>query len=156
MRKPVGGAVTPHGHWHDARTRADGTPRLHKGIYLAAPRGAVVVSPIDGVVVASTATSAPPWTGYAPVVAVWDGRDTMHVLSHLERLDVAKGQRVKEGQVVGTVGRLRHVHWEIRRRGVAVNPANIGPGVAVLAWVGLAIVAGAVAGAAVAGKRSRA
>jgi murein DD-endopeptidase MepM/ murein hydrolase activator NlpD len=47
--------------------------------------------------------------------------------AHLHRIKVDRGDRVKRGKVVGSVGHSgnasgNHVHYEIRHGGVAVDP----------------------------------
>jgi murein DD-endopeptidase MepM/ murein hydrolase activator NlpD len=47
--------------------------------------------------------------------------------AHLHRIKVDKGDRVKRGKAVGSVGHSgnasgNHVHYEIRHGGVAVDP----------------------------------
>ncbi len=125
MIRPVPGRITPHGAYGAGRPFGIPT-RRHAGIDLAAAAGARVVSPISGVVVAAEYDHRPPWRGYAPVVAVVSpDRLTLHVMSHLGRLLVRPGQAIVEGQQIATGGNLGHVHWEIRKRGVAVDPASV-------------------------------
>ena len=65
--------------------------------------------------------------GYGHVVILEhaDGLETRY--AHNRRNRVRKGQRVAAGHVVGTVGQTGnatapHLHFEIRRRGVAQDP----------------------------------
>ena len=49
---------------------------------------------------------------------------------HLSRIDVAEGDMVEQGQVLGTVGSTGrasgpHLHWGIRYRGSRINPAAL-------------------------------
>ncbi|MEM7147308.1 MAG: M23 family metallopeptidase [Verrucomicrobiota bacterium] len=57
-----------------------------------------------------------------------DGRVVQTVYAHLDRVDVAVGQRVHRGDVIGTVGKgagqyLAHLHFEVREAST-VNPAS--------------------------------
>lgn len=96
--------------------------RSHAGIDLAAPEGAPVVATADGTV------SAANWAGgYGLLVAVehGGGRDTRY--AHLSRLNVAVGQRVRKGDVIGFVGSTGrstgpHLHYETRVNGQALDP----------------------------------
>ncbi len=143
MQAPLPGRVTPHGYYGAPRVRRDGSSRTHKGLDLAGKPGSVAVAPISGTVIAAEARDVPPWRGYAPVVAILSpDRQTLHLVSHLQpAFAVRVGQRVTEGQPIGKVGRLAHVHWEIRKRGQAVDPERERNGPGWLA-IGLAIAAG--------------
>lgn len=95
--------------------------RLHAGVDLAAPRGTPVLAPEDGTVVAVAQTSPghrarAPYSGYGPEVVVIHGTASgrFHLLSHVERASVTRGQLVERGQVVAEVSNLAHVHWEVR------------------------------------------
>jgi len=57
-----------------------------------------------------------------------DGYETMY--GHLSRVLVARGERVREGQVIalsGNSGRSTapHLHFEVRRRGRSVDPLTL-------------------------------
>lgn len=96
--------------------------RAHAGVDLAAPAGAPVVATADGMV--STAA----WSGgYGLLVAVEHGGGHQTRYAHLSRLNVAAGQRVRRGDVIGFVGSTGrstgpHLHYETRMNGQAVNP----------------------------------
>jgi murein DD-endopeptidase MepM/ murein hydrolase activator NlpD len=52
--------------------------------------------------------------------------------AHLSRLDVSNGQRVRQGENLGPSGRTGystgvHLHFEVHRNGVRVNPMNYLP-----------------------------
>ena len=49
---------------------------------------------------------------------------------HLSRIDVAEGDTVEQGQVLGAVGSTGratgpHLHWGVRYRGSRINPAAL-------------------------------
>ncbi len=100
-----------------------GTARPHLGIDLAAPLGTPVVATADGSV--RSAVRRPRY-GRLLVLDHADGVQTRY--AHLRRFVVREGQRVRAGQVIGTVGRSGnatgpHVHYEVRINGVPVDPA---------------------------------
>ena len=95
--------------------------RAHSGVDLAAPYGSPVVATADGVVGEAN------WRGgYGLFVAVESGGvETRY--GHMSRLNVAAGQRVRQGDVIGYVGSTGrstgpHLHYEVRVNGQAVDP----------------------------------
>jgi murein DD-endopeptidase MepM/ murein hydrolase activator NlpD len=57
-----------------------------------------------------------------------DGHHSMY--GHLSRLVVSAGDRINEGEVIGRSGNTGrstapHLHFEIRRAGVSVDPATM-------------------------------
>lgn len=99
-----------------------GGRRPHLGIDLAARAGAPVFATADGIV------SLAGWRGgYGLSVALEHGRGTQTRYGHMSRLNVANGQRVRKGDVIGFVGSTGrstgpHLHYETRVNGQAVNP----------------------------------
>lgn len=100
--------------------------RMHSGTDLAAPMGAPVHATSGGVVTAAG------WNGgYGLFVAVDHGGGTQTRYGHMSRLAVARGQTVQRGQLIGFVGSTGrstgpHLHYEVRRGGVATDPAGAG------------------------------
>jgi len=96
----------------------------HSGADYAAPSGTPVRAAADG----SVARAG--WAGgYGILVEIIhpDGQTTRY--AHLQRIDpsVRRGGFVRRGQVIGAVGMTGlatgpHLHFEIRRQGVAVDP----------------------------------
>jgi len=99
-----------------------GGMRAHSGVDLAAPYGSPIVATADGVI--GTAG----WSGgYGLLVAISHGDGVQTRYGHLSRLNVAAGQQVRRGDVIGFVGSTGqstgpHVHYEVRVNGVATNP----------------------------------
>jgi murein DD-endopeptidase MepM/ murein hydrolase activator NlpD len=99
-----------------------GIPLPHAGVDLAAPAGSPVVTTADGTV--STAA----WTGgYGLLVAVEHAGGWQTRYAHLSKLNVAPGQRVRQGDVIGFVGSTGrstgpHLHYETRVNGLPINP----------------------------------
>jgi murein DD-endopeptidase MepM/ murein hydrolase activator NlpD len=96
------------------------------------------VHAIAGGVVSSAAHEGKGWGNVVRVVHRyrWGGRTEVveSLYAHLDRIDVRKGERVRRGQVIGTIGTadgayLAHLHLEVRERpglplgeGYAVRP----------------------------------
>ncbi|MFY8141512.1 MAG: peptidoglycan DD-metalloendopeptidase family protein, partial [Caulobacter sp.] len=110
-----------------------GYTKMHQGIDFGAGMGTPVLAAGDGVVV-----EARRWGGYGNWIRIRhaDGWETGY--AHLSRYakGLKPGQRVSQGQVIGYVGSTGastgpHLHYEIWRRGVRVNPigAKIAVGV---------------------------
>ena len=105
----------------------------HDGIDLAAPLDAPIRSISDGVVI-----FADPYGGYGRYIVVRHlGGLTTHY-GHCHNIKVRPGQRVKAGQILGTVGTTGlttgpHLHIEIRINGVAQDPEKFLPDLASVA-----------------------
>ena len=99
-----------------------GGRRAHSGIDLAAPAGSPIVATSDGQV------SWADWAGgYGIAVAVEHGGGYQTRYAHMSRVNVAPGQQVRKGDVIGYVGSTGlstgpHLHYEVRVNGQAVNP----------------------------------
>lgn len=99
-----------------------GGRRSHKGIDMSAPVGTPVYAPADGMV-----GKAEWFSSYGLYIQVEHGGDLQTRYGHLSRLNVAAGQFVRKGEVIGYVGSTGrstgpHLHYEVRVAGVAVNP----------------------------------
>jgi len=99
-----------------------GRRRAHKGIDLGAPTGTPILAAADGII------SRADWFGsYGLYVSVEHGGEIQTRYAHMSRLNVAKGQRVSKGDVIGFVGTTGrstgpHLHYEVRIADEAVNP----------------------------------
>ncbi len=98
------------------------------GIRISAPLGSEVRAARDGRVV--FASDSIPAYGRMVILEHDEGMATCY--AHTRRLLVREGDRVRQGQVVAEVGdTLRGgvpmLHFEIRRRGIAVNPEEYLP-----------------------------
>jgi len=99
-----------------------GKKELHKGLDISAPIGTPVLAPADGTV---TFAGEADDGGFAVTVDHGGGLTTSY--SHLRDAEVAAGQTVKRGQLIGHVGDLGqstgpHLHYETRLGGVPVDP----------------------------------
>ncbi|MCB2048338.1 MAG: M23 family metallopeptidase [Novosphingobium sp.] len=99
-----------------------GRRAAHKGIDLAAPTGTPIYATADGMV-----SRASWFSTYGLYVAIEHGGQLQTRYAHMSRLNVAEGQRVSKGDVIGYVGTTGrstgpHLHYEVRVDGEAVNP----------------------------------
>ena len=99
--------------------------RAHKGIDYAAPTGTPIRTVGDGVV-----EFAGSQRGYGNVIEIKhrDGKSTL--FAHLSRIDVSKGQKVEQGNIVGAVGSTGfstgpHLHFEFRVDGEHRDPLTL-------------------------------
>lgn len=102
-----------------------GFTRMHKGIDIAAPWGSPVYAATDGVVQFAGRSA-----GYGNFIKLSHGGAFGTGYGHLSRILVRSGQRVRKGQQIGAVGNTGlstgpHLHYELYRSGVAVNPRSV-------------------------------
>lgn len=96
--------------------------RAHKGIDYGAPTGTPILSAGDGKVVFAGVRS-----GFGNVVMVKHGSAYTTLYAHMHKIHVKNGQKVSQGQKLGTVGKTGlatgpHLHYEFHVNGVAQNP----------------------------------
>jgi lipoprotein NlpD len=104
-----------------ARFGSKGRER-HDGIDLAAPAGTPVRTARAG-----TVLYAGEQKGYGLIAVVDHGDGLMTLYAHNRDLRVKTGQRVRDEQVIATVGESGrtsgpHLHFEVREAGVPVDP----------------------------------
>lgn len=96
----------------------------HDGIDLAAPLATPVKTARAGTVLYAGAQK-----GYGLIVIIDHGDDLITLYAHNRDLRVRTGQKVREGQVVSTVGESGrtsgpHLHFEVRKGGLPVDPLD--------------------------------
>lgn len=101
------------------------TQRAHLGVDYAAPIGTPVMSVADGVVVESGYQGA-----FGNMVIVQHNARQSTVYAHLSRMNVKRGQTIKQGDIVGAVGTTGlstgpHLHFEFRINGRHVDPLTL-------------------------------
>lgn len=99
----------------------------HSGTDIAVPAGTPFVAPADGVVV--LAASAP-FTLEGNLLIVDHGMGLSSAFLHCQRLDVKLGDRVVQGQRLGTVGQTGratgpHMHWGLKWRDARLDPGKL-------------------------------
>lgn len=114
---PRVGPVNSKFGWRDGR--------MHKGIDINLHRGDAVVAAFDGMVRIAHAKG-----GFGNVVIIrhYNGLETVY--AHLSKIKVKPGQVVLSGQLIGLGGSTGHssgphLHFEVRFKGQAINPASI-------------------------------
>jgi len=99
--------------------------RMHRGIDFGAHYGAPIVAAADGQVIRAG------WAGgYGQQVRLAHAAGMGTSYSHMSRIVVALGSIVHQGQLIGYVGSSGlstgpHLHYEVYRGGVAVNPMGV-------------------------------
>jgi len=108
--------------YHDARYYRR-FHRVHTGLDLAAAQGTPIYAAKGGVVVEAG------WSrvGYGYYVKLSHGGGVETLYAHMSRIAVRRGQRVKQGALLGYVGRTGfatgpHLHFEVRIGGATRNP----------------------------------
>ncbi len=103
----------------------DGDLRFHAGIDIAAPTGTPIYAAFDGTVIKSEYDE---WNGYH--IKIQHDNGIMTVYCHCEKLNVKKGEVVRAGEIIGTVGSTgsstgAHLHFELRINNVSYNPQSV-------------------------------
>ena len=120
-RWPVTGPlVAPFG------VRWDGAlPDLHRGVDIRVPTGTPVAAMSGGRVRFAGTMEA-----FGLVVWLEHGGDVLTVYAHLSQLRVETGEQLPKGEIIGLSGSSGnatgpHLHFEIWRRGVQVDPVRM-------------------------------
>ena len=101
-----------------------GVSAMHEGIDFVADIGTKVIASAGGVVV--TAEHHPQ---YGNLIEIDHGNEFSSRYAHLSKINVKLGQVIKRGQEIGASGNTGrstgpHLHFEVRFKGVAQNPAR--------------------------------
>lgn len=101
-----------------------GVGAMHEGMDFVADSGTKVVASAGGVVVVAEVHPQ-----YGKMVEIDHGNDFSSRYAHLSKIDVKAGQIVRRGQPIGASGNTGrstgpHLHFEVRFKGVAQNPAR--------------------------------
>lgn len=120
-RMPLQGAALTSGFGMRTHPVLGGR-RGHKGIDLSSPIGTPIYATADAVV-----TRADWFSSYGLFISLDHGAALETRYGHLSRLNVAEGQSVRKGDLIGYVGSTGrstgpHLHYEVRISGTAVNP----------------------------------
>jgi murein DD-endopeptidase MepM/ murein hydrolase activator NlpD len=102
----------------------NGVPRqVHWGVDIAAPDGAPIAAPADGIVL----LAEPDFYYTGGTILLDHGFGLVSGFLHLSAIEVAEGQRVKQGDAIGRVGATGratgpHLDWRVRWFDVFVDP----------------------------------
>lgn len=111
---PIGGTITQRFSWY------------HRGVDIATAFGAPVLAADSGTVIVA---GWPDNSGYGNRIVIDHGNGTQTWYGHLSAFAVKVGQRVNRGDRIGSEGSTGrstgpHLHFEIRRNGVHLNPLD--------------------------------
>lgn len=98
--------------------------KMHLGVDFRAPVGTEVVATSNGIVVKAKYTK-----GYGNYVVIKHDESYETLYSQLSKINVSINQEIKKGEVIGLSGNSGsstgpHLHYEVRKDGKAVNPAD--------------------------------
>ncbi|WP_301102881.1 M23 family metallopeptidase [Propionivibrio sp.] len=101
-----------------------GVSAMHEGIDFVADPGTPVIASAGGVVLAAEYHPQ-----YGNLIEIDHGNDFSSRYAHLSKITIKPGQIVKRGQAIGASGNTGrttgpHLHFEVRFKGVAQNPAR--------------------------------
>jgi len=99
-------------------------PMMHEGLDIAAAPGTPVHTTADGIV-----TFAGYDAGYGKLIIIDHGYGVETRYGHNSQINVAYGQKLRHGDVIGAVGNTGrstgpHVHYEVRVNGQPIDPLN--------------------------------
>ncbi len=95
----------------------------HYGIDLAAAKGTSIFSAQDGIVI----YAGHEFKGFGRVIMIEGESGFATLYAHLSKIKVKQGQKVTRGMLIGAMGRTGrasgvHLHFEIRKDRIPVNP----------------------------------
>lgn len=102
--------------------------RMHKGLDLLADVGIPVYAAKSGKVVSATQNK-----GMGKYIIIQHRDNNITIYGHLSSIFVRKDDYLRQGQVIGSVGKtgnaravdmLPHLHFEIRKNGVPLDPLD--------------------------------
>ena len=99
--------------------------RMHFGMDFSAKRGTRIYATGDGTVSRADSRAA----GFGKHVRIDHGFGYVTIYAHMDRYLVVKGDKIKRGDLIGYVGSsgrsvAPHLHYEIVKDGVKINPIN--------------------------------
>ena len=124
MKTPLNGAKLSSG-FGNRKHPILGFTKMHKGVDFAAPTGTPIFAAGDGIIEYSG------WKGtYGKYIRIKHNGTFKTAYAHLSKIYKKKGTRIKQGDVIGTLGSTGrstgpHLHYEILISGRQVNPLRI-------------------------------
>lgn len=128
MMMPVSGNITnEYSGKKPVKSKTMGDWRVHSGIDIEAPSGQKVCAPLDGKVISCENSKL---TGNT--VSIEHKNGFVSTLYNLGSISVEEGTELKTGDAIGTIGNSSalesldapHVHFELKKDGVFVNPRD--------------------------------
>lgn len=100
--------------------------KFHRGMDIAAPKGTLIVSVLDGVV-RKVNKSFEKGKGYGRFIIVDHQNGMSSLYSQMDSYAVKEGQNISKGDIIGKVGSSGistgpHLHFELKKEGKHVNP----------------------------------
>ncbi len=97
--------------------------KFHSGVDFSAPQGTAIYATGRGVVIKTKRSRR----GYGNTIEIDHGFGYKTFYAHIKDFKVKKGENVKRGQIIATVGNTGkstapHLHYEVRKNNRAVNP----------------------------------
>lgn len=97
--------------------------KFHRGVDFSAPQGTSIYAPGAGKVIKTKRSRK----GYGNQIEIDHGYGYITFYAHIKDFKVKKGDIVKRGQEIATIGNTGkstapHLHYEVRKDGRAVNP----------------------------------
>lgn len=98
----------------------------HRGIDMAAPEGTEIKAAADGIVKLSGGNFF-----YSGNMVIIDHGQSLHTIyAHMKDVKVKEGDKVKQGDIIGTVGKTGratgpHLHWGASLNGTRFNPQHL-------------------------------
>lgn len=124
LRTPIDGARLSSGYGR-RRHPILGYTKMHRGVDFAAPPGTPIYAAGDGRVETAGRNGA-----YGNYVRIRHNARYTTAYAHMKRIATRRGRRVRQGQVIGTVGSTGrstgpHLHYEILIGGRRTNPMSV-------------------------------
>lgn len=122
---PVSGEVSSPFGWRRGR---NGRKYFHDGMDIRSPKGTPILAARDGTVLRTGS-----YHGYGKTVTVDHGGGVLTSYSHCQEILVRKGDVIRQGQKIATVGRTGrttgyHLHFRVIVNGKVIDPADFLPG----------------------------
>lgn len=97
--------------------------KFHAGVDFSAPQGTAIYATGSGVVVKTIRSRR----GYGNTIEIDHGYGYKTFYAHIKEIKVKRGEKVKRGQIIATVGNTGkstapHLHYEVRKNNRTANP----------------------------------
>ena len=126
LRTPVNGAVLTSGfglRFHPIL----GYSRMHRGVDFGVPMGTPIMAAGDGIIEKRGVNGE-----YGNYIRIRHNSDYATAYAHMSRFapEFSVGSRVRQGQIIGYVGKTGmatgpHLHFEVMKNAAQVNPVNV-------------------------------